>query len=291
MRRMRAAPRLAVALLLPALLSPAPAAAVAAPRVALHARFHPDRLGASTTIHFAFAISEPAPLRSMALRLPPGMGFASTSLGIEACQPELLAQDGPAACPADSRLGRGTALAAVPAQTTVEEKTKVTAFMGPAPAGAGQRMSVLFSVDGRWPVQRQIVLESRVSEMGSPRGATLATEVPPLSVWPEGPDIGLMRFHSTIGPEGLTYHRRLGGKTISFKPRGITVPEHCPHGAFRVSATFSWWGVEGSQTAQTQVRCPHDPPRGHQRAGRSAHHRGRAATHSHHSHRGRRRSA
>ncbi|HEY5342270.1 MAG TPA: hypothetical protein VIJ66_01235 [Solirubrobacteraceae bacterium] len=245
--------RTAVALSLVLALASVTAPAAAAPLVTLSARFAPDRLGESTTIHWGFAISEPTPLRSIALHLPAGMGFAASSLGLEPCQPELLAAAGPDGCPADSRIGFGSALAEIPAQATVQERATVTALLGPPD---GEDMTVLFFVDGRWPANREIILMSHLLNIAGPSGATLLTEVPSLPVWPLGPDIGLMRFESTIGPDGLVYHRRLHGRTVAFKPRGVSVPDRCPAGGFLVSAVFSWWTIDGETSTSTHVPCP-----------------------------------
>lgn len=224
--------------------------------------FQPDRLGQSTTIHWGFAISEPTALRSLALRLPPGMGFAFSSLGLEACEPARLVEAGPEGCPADSLIGFGEALAEVRAQSAVRETAKVTALVGPS---EGEVETVLFFVDGRSPVNREIVLSGRLLNIASPHGATLLTEVPPLPAWPAGPDIGLIRFRSTIGPERLTYYRRVRGRTVAFVPRGLTVPRSCPRGGFPVAATFTWWTLGGAASARTKVPCPKDarsPKRG-----------------------------
>jgi hypothetical protein len=227
--------------------------ATAAPRVTLGALFRPDRLGQSTTIHWGFTISEPAPLRSLELRLPAGMGFAGSSLGLEECQPALLARAGPEGCPLDSRVGFGTALAEVPAATPVRERAKVTALLGPS---EGEGMTVLFFIDGRWPANREIILTSHVLHIAGPHGATLQTEVPLLAVWPNGPDIGLLSFRSTIGPDRIVYRRRVRGRTVSFAPRGLTVPDRCPRGGFALLATFTWWTAESPATATARVPCP-----------------------------------
>jgi hypothetical protein len=232
--------------------SSAPALTAAAPRVTLSARFAPERLGASTTIHWGFAISEPAPLRSFALRLPPGMGFATSSLGLEPCPPELLARAGPEGCPADSRMGFGDALAQVPAQSTIQEHASVTVLFGPYD---GEEETVLFFIEGKWPANREIILTSHLLGIAAPHGATLQAEVPLLPVWPLGPEIGLTRLQSTIGPAGITYYRRVRGRMVAFTPRGLSLPRRCPRGGFRFAATFTF--VDGaSSTARTSVPCP-----------------------------------
>lgn len=228
-------------------------AAAAAPRVTLSAGFQPERPGQSTTIHWGFTISQPVPLRSIALRLPAGMGFAASSLGLEPCQPELLARAGPEGCPADSRIGFGTALAEVPAQSTIQEHARVTVLLGPYD---GEVMTVLFFVEGTWPANREIILTSHLLGLAAPDGATLLTEVPSLPVWPLGPEIGLTRLQSTIGPAGITYYRRVRGRTVAFKPRGVSLPRRCPSRGFLVSAVFHWWTIAGAASASTRVPCP-----------------------------------
>jgi len=232
--------------------TPTPAQPVAAPRVTLRMRFKPDRPGRSTTIHWGFTISQPTALRALELHLPAGMGFAASSLGLETCEPATLMKAGPEGCPPDSRLGLGIALAEVPAQAPVRETAKVTALLGPP---EDENMTVLFFVDGRWPANRELILVSHLVNLASPGGATLLTEVPPLPVWPAGPNIGLMRFSSTIGPEGLTYYRRVHGRTVAFAPRGVTVPKRCPRGGFPVSASFTWWTHTAPATAMSRVPC------------------------------------
>jgi hypothetical protein len=239
--------------------SSAPAVTAAAPRVTLSARFGPERLGASTTIHWGFAISKPAPLRSIALRLPPGMGFASSSLGLEPCQPELLARAGPEGCPADSRMGFGSALAEVPAQSTIQEHARVTVLLGPYD---GEQETVLFFIEGKWPANREIILTSHLLGIAAPDGATLLTEVPTLPVWPLGPEIDLTHLQSTIGPDGITYYRRVRGRAVAFTPRGLSLPRRCPRGGFRVSAVFHWWTIDGAASASTRVPCPRRGVRG-----------------------------
>jgi len=181
------------------------------------------------------------------------MGFAASSLGLEPCQPELLARAGPEGCPVDSRIGFGSALAEVPAQSTIQEHARVTVLLGPYD---GEEMTVLFFVEGRWPANREIVLTAHLLGIANPDGATLLTEVPSLPVWPLGPDIGLTRLESTIGPAGPTYYRRVHGRTVAFQPRGVSLPRRCPSGGFRVSAVFDWWTIGGAASASTRVPCP-----------------------------------
>src|ERR1035437_10637124 len=88
-----------------------PASASAVPEIAtLHAAFSPDRLGASTTISFGFHVETesglaPPPLSSVDLRMPAGMNYTTTTLGLSICQPAALLARGLAGCSPNSRLG------------------------------------------------------------------------------------------------------------------------------------------------------------------------------------------
>ncbi len=239
--------------------NPSPARAQAAsspPRVTLHASFRPDRLGASTTIHYGFTISPPTPLRQLTIRLPPRLGFAHSSIGIEPCPPKRLAEYGPQGCPSGSLLGFGSAVAQVRALSTVTERAPVTAVLGPP---QGQNMTILFFLDGQWPVREEIVLTAHLLQIASRAGARLLTEAPLLPVWPGGPPVALMSFSSTLGPEGITYHRVLHGRRVGFTPRGVSLPDRCAGRGFPIEAAFSWWGQADPVSARTYVPCPTGP--------------------------------
>jgi hypothetical protein len=239
----------------------------------------PERLGRSTTVEFSFTVSPPRALRTFALQLPAGVGFARSSLGLEQCSPARIAADGPQGCPADSRVGFGSALAEVPVEADAQERAGVSALTGPPD---GEEMTILFVLSGAWPVSRQFLLTSHLSLAApGPFGATLLGESPPLTLWPEGPAIALRRFQSTIGPYHLTYRRRLGSRSIAFTPRGMTLPNSCPRGGFPIAASFTWWDNAGGTRALTRVPCPQagaarvsaSRPRAPSRAATSAQHK------------------
>src|ERR1700727_936645 len=85
----------------------------------LHASFSPDRLGASTTILFGFSVDTsdglaPPPLTAMDLKMPAGLGYSTTTLGLAVCTPAIIEAKGLAGCPTNSRLGFGSAVVEVP---------------------------------------------------------------------------------------------------------------------------------------------------------------------------------
>jgi hypothetical protein len=257
---MRRTTTVLVTLLLVCVCGVTPAGAAASETVNLQASFTPDRLGASTTISFGFQVSspggqEPAPLTGLDLRLPPGIDYLTSNLGLAVCQPAVLAAQGPEGCSPNSRIGSGSALVEVPFGVDDEEETpSIDAFMGPS-ASNGNPV-VVFYADGRTPVDAQVVFEGElVPGFGPLSSGSLNNAVPLVPGVPEGPDVSIRSVQTTIGPGNLLYTRRVHGRTVHFHPRGVDVPEHCPHGGFPFAADFSF--ADGTTTTATStVPCP-----------------------------------
>lgn len=223
--------------------------------------FAPYLLGGRTTIELSLRVSgphrtPPAPVTSLALRLPPNMGIATTTLGQANCEAAQLVLNGLRGCSPNARIGGGEASAVVPVGArAVQEKASLAALMGPP---VEDRLEVLFYVEALSPVFAHLVLPSVVEEDSSPYGERLDTRVPLVQVWPEGPDLALETFTSTIGPLHLTYHRHVGGRRISYHPTGIRLPQTCPKGGFPFGALLSF--EDGSNTtAVYHVPCPSHP--------------------------------
>lgn len=237
----------------------APASARATSEVAsLHASFSPDQLGAPTTISFGFHLgttegTAPPPLTSIDLQMPAGMNYTTTTLGLAICNPAALLASGLAGCPANSRLGYGSALVEVPFGTgSGHEIPEVQALAGPSPKG---NLVVLFYANGLYPVDAQLSFSGEVLPDTGRFGSQLATNVPLVTSVPDGPDVSVVSVQSTIGPSHLTYYRHSHGKLVPFHPRGVSAPERCPRGGFPFAASFTF--QDGSSTtAQTTVRCP-----------------------------------
>ncbi len=237
-----------------------PAPASAAETATLHTSFTPDRLGAPTTIGFAFDIAGvegvmPPALQSLSLHLPPGIDYLRTTLGLAICNPAALAAQGPAGCPQNSHLGSGSAFVEVPfGQGVGHEIPMIEALRGPSHGG---HMVVLFYANGQAPVYAQLVFQGELIQGSRTLGGSLDTAVPLIPSVPDGPPVSIVHVQATIGPAGLLYTERVHGRTVSFRPRGVEVPPSCPHGGFPFSAIFAF--VDGSTTtAQSTVPCP--PP-------------------------------
>lgn len=238
-------------------LAPAGARAVSE-RASLHASFSPDRLGAATTIAFAFHLetaegAAPPPLTSLDLRIPAGMNYTTTTLGLATCQPAALQAKGLAGCPANSRLGYGSAVVEVPfGSGEGHEIPEIQVVSGPSPNG---KLVVLFYADGLYPVLAQLAFSGEMLPDSGRFGSQLATTVPLVASVPGGPDVSIVTVQSTIGPSHLTYYKHVRGRLVPFRPRGVAVPERCPRGGFPFAAAFDF--QDGSATtASTTVPCP-----------------------------------
>jgi hypothetical protein len=238
----------------------------AAQTVALHTSFTPNRLGASTTIGFGFTIGAtdgglPSPLTHVALRLPAGMNYVTTTLGLAICKPQNLIAKGLSGCSPNSRLGYGSAFVEVPFGTgSGREIPNIQALMGPPHNG---NIVVLFYADGRAPVYAQLVFQGELLPGGGGFGGNLDTTIPLIPSVPNGPPVSIIKVESTIGPNHLTYYKRVHGRLVGYHPRGVSIPETCPHGGFRFVADFSF--QDGTTaTASSAVPCP---------SGRRAHRR------------------
>lgn len=224
----------------------------------MHTSFTPDRLGAPTTIGFGFTVkttdgSLPSPLRHLALRIPKGMDYLSTTLGLAECQPKALIAKGLDGCPVNSRLGFGKARVEVPFGSTAgREIPRIYALMGPE---RNENMVILFYADGREPVFAQLVFEGELLPAGGPFGSDLSTPIPEIKGVTGGPPVSIINVESTIGPEHLLYEKRVHGRVVHFHPKGVSLPERCPRGGFRFQGEFSF--QDGTTVhASSTVRCP-----------------------------------
>lgn len=262
MRQMSTVPTvraLLVALLLLLVGACLPVGANATESVTLHTSFSPNRLGASTTVGFGFDISSsdglaPSPLTGVNLHLPTGINYLTTTLGLSVCQPAALVANGLSGCSGNSRLGYGSAYVEVPfGQGSGHEIPQIDALMGPSHNG---NIVVLFYADGREPVYAQLVFQGELSTGAGALGGSLNTAIPLIPSVTGGAPVSIVSLHSTIGPSHLIYHERVHGKTVSFHPKGVSVPERCPTGGFQFSAEFGF--LDGTTViAKSAVPCPH----------------------------------
>ena len=237
----------------------AAAAAHAGQRVELNAAFSPNRLGAATTIEFGFHVSGstamvPSPVVGVDLYLPAGMGLVSSTLGLAVCQPARLLTLGLEGCPANARVGYGTAVGELSAGgEVVEDAATVQSVLGP---NIHHHEQILFYVRSNGPVSAELIFSGELLPAASAAFSShLDTSVPVVPAWPNGPYVAVTNFSSTLGPRGLTYYRHVGDAIVPFRPKGISVPSRCPAGGFPFLATLSF--LDGSSVkARHLVPCP-----------------------------------
>jgi hypothetical protein len=227
-----------------------PAVAAAGTSARMSAAFNPERLGAPTTVSFAFRVADeglaPAPLTGITLTYPRGLGLATSDLGIMACPPLALETSGPAACPPDSRMGAGSATVEIAfGPDLVPEQVTLTLFAGPSTDGY---LHLLIYARGESPVQAGVVLSAVLA-----RGQ-IAITVPPIPSLPEAPYVSVTEMHITLGGN-LTYYETVRRRSIPYHPAGIGLPDTCPRGGFRFASRLAFLDGESAST-RTVVPCP-----------------------------------
>jgi hypothetical protein len=231
-------------------LSP-PAVHATAPSATLSAAFDPKRLGAATRITFALGITPsshkaPPPLSTVDLSYPSDLGFATSGLGLASCDVTALQVFGPSACPANSQMGGGTAVAEVAfGPELVEEKVTLGLYAGPSPDGY---LHLVIVVSGKTPVLALVVLTAVLLP------GHMQISLPPVPGLPGGPNVSFASMKATLGG-ALTYYERSHGRSIPYRPKGIGLPDHCPHGGWKLGGSLIF--VTGQRShAETAISCP-----------------------------------
>ncbi len=247
--------------------------ASAAQSVTLHATLTPEQLGHSTTIGFSFKITAPAnqvppPLTSAEISYPVELALALSELGLATCSTNTLETLTAEGCPPNSIMGYGTALAEIPFGPSIDsESAQVTILRATNYAG---HLALRIYVDAPSPIVGLFNFPALLLPAPAPYGGTLAMNIPLITSLPEGPDVAVVQFHATLGPRHLHYHEHLNGHLIEYQPKGVPLPDKCPHGGFRFSARFTFKDGSHSQ-AETTVPCPHSDATGRSRTHRPRH--------------------
>jgi hypothetical protein len=233
-----------------------------APSATLEVSLIPEQLGHGTTIDFGFHITGtqeavPPPITRIALSYPAHFGVLTSGLGTASCTATVLELVGPIGCPSQSLMGYGTATGEIQTQEYVIEETANTAvFMGPFENGD---ITLQFFLDAVDPLSVERIFPGQLLPAPPPFGDALSITAPLIRSFPGGPDVSLVRFRSTIGPLGITYHDHLHHEFVPYHPNGILLPHRCPQGGFPFAASFTF--AEGTTiTADRKVSCPRRHP-------------------------------
>jgi hypothetical protein len=240
-----------------------PGVAQAAETAALHVGFSPYRLGRSTTLKIALKLGVagsdnglPSPVTRFDMGIPANMELIASSLGLAICRPAALLTGGIEGCSPNARIGYGSAEIKVPVgPEAVPEAASIDAEMGPPVEG---QIGVLLYTEAGAPVAAQLIFPGVLFGGSGANGQSLDTSVPLIPTLPGAPDISMVSMNLSLGPDRLTYYEQVRGKTVAYRPEGISLPTSCPRGGFRFTSDISF--LDGSTVrAASTVPCP--PPR------------------------------
>jgi hypothetical protein len=207
--------------------------------------FGPHGSGAlDFTINFTDNESEtgvPAPVRRTLLRFPAGLNVEIPLL--RSCDAARLRARGPSACPPQSHIGGGHALAEVHAGSqTIAEHIALWVFLGPL-----HNLSPTFLILGRGysPFDERVVLSGSALPDSLPYGEDLAIRIPPIPTLPLEPDASIVSMSLSVG--STSPH---ASHTAT-----VVVPHRCPAGGFPFAAAFTYADGFTGQTFAT-AHCP-----------------------------------
>ncbi|MDQ6810296.1 MAG: hypothetical protein M3Z95_00160 [Actinomycetota bacterium] len=224
---------------------------IAAPIAKLAASFAPDRLGAPTTVTFVLNVDPPAeaappPLSQIDFSYPGNLGFVTSGLGLAACDPGKLQAEGGQVCPANSRMGGGSATVEVGfGVESVAEHVVLELFAAPSADGY---VHLAILARGKEPVEARIVIT------GVLLAGHLQISVPVIPGLPGGPDVAITQIRASLGG-ALRYYEQVRGRLVAYRPKGIGLPDTCPRGGWRLGARLAFQNGQHSQ-AGAVVSCP-----------------------------------
>jgi hypothetical protein len=229
------------------------AGAEAAESAKLQVGLSPERLGAGTTISFAFQIKAaggalPAALTALDVRLPAGMGIDTS--GLATCTVSALAH-GPQGCSRNAQVGSGRINVQVPLGNVIRPETAtLSVFNAPRKRG---RTTLLFYAAGRLPIATQLVFPAVIVPQGLDQ--QIEATIPLIPTLPNAPDAAIVSMTSTLGTRQIAYYKTMDHTRVRFDPKGATVPPRCPRGGFPFAAEFHFNDTSVAAAAAT-VACP-----------------------------------
>jgi hypothetical protein len=211
----------------------------------------PEQLGGPTTITLVIKIdpqlpTAPRAVSSVDLSFPANLGLGTSGLGLAACALTVLEQGGFEDCPADSKMGSGSARVGVAfGADLVEEQVLLGLYAAPSSDGY---LHLAILATGKEPISAQILMTAVL------RPGRLSIAVPPIPSVPGASDVALLAMKATLGG-ALTYFEHRKGRVVPYQPRGIGLPDRCPSGGWRFAARVGFMDG-GSSQADSAVSCP-----------------------------------
>lgn len=232
-------------------------ASAGATSAALHVTLDPLRLGHGTTVGFELRLTSnhglPKRLTEFGVSYPEALGIGLSGLGLMNCELQTLETRGPAACPNESVMGYGTAVAEIPyGSQLLPERMRVTIFRGPTENGV---VELLVHVVGSSPAIAEMTFPGQLASAPAPFGGQIQATLPAVAGLPGGPGVAVVRFSAAIGPLHVLYHERMHGRLVTFHPKGILLPNHCPVAGFRFVAHLTFEDGSHLSVGDT-VPCP-----------------------------------
>jgi hypothetical protein len=191
--------------------------------------------------------SVPSPMTDV--QLPTGLSLGLGALGLVTCDQRTLEWSGPPGCSPNAMMGFGSALVEVPfGPVILKEAVTLSLYMAPSTNG---HTSMLVYADGKTPVDAGLVFPAALLSDSGPFGACLDTKIPLTPSVPGAPDAAVVSMKTSIGPERLTYVRRIHGKAVRYSPAASGKRGRCPRGGAHFVATFKF--QDGTTTKASAI--------------------------------------
>jgi hypothetical protein len=247
MRAVGRRPSVLLLSVLAACLCTAPAA-LAQTSLSIHPSFLPERLGASTSLTVSMRLlggehGVPPPLSGMVVHLPAGLDLNLSGVGI--CPQPQLRRRGAGGCPANSLLGRGSAVLKVHAGSqTLPEPSTIAVFRG---ADRASTPTFLIYGHGDSPLDESTISTAVLAPDSPPYGSKLTISIPRIPTLMLEPDASFSSMSLTIGNVKARPQAHAAGT--------ISIPRSCPAGGFpfAVDVTFAEGSTAG---ARASLPCP-----------------------------------
>jgi hypothetical protein len=247
-----------------AVLGPGATAQAASP-VKLTATFEAGAaLGSSSAMRIALRVDPrraSSPVTQVRLEYPRTLGVVSGGLGLAACAPPqadleavLVNTTGLGGCPRNAVMGYGTIVAEVRLSDgqVIPEYGTLALLAGPITEGV---LGLVVQIDGLRPFSGRLLLTGNVTNAPAPYGGAIAVRFPVVPSLEGVADVALTELNLLIGDPRIRYVDRVRGRTVSYRPEAVVLPNECPRGAFRFRARLRF--EDGTRaSARTTVRCP-----------------------------------